>query len=118
MSVYQGMAQEQALKMQAEAEKRQASAQQMQYQNRLRQVLSMNTADAAARGVLGGGSYSAAQQSILEGGMIGMGQMESDLQRKLALYSAARKNALMSGYGGAGVSGLQLGSYMSGGRIF
>ena len=117
MQAYSGIQQEQMLKAQAKAEQRQTAAQQMEYQSKLRQVLSMNTADAAARGLLPGGSFSAVQQSMLEGGAAALGQAEGDLRRKLALYSAARQNALMSGYGGAGMQGLGLAGVLSGGKV-
>lgn len=117
LQAYQGMQQASMLKQEAKAEQRQVSAQQMEYQNKLRQVLSMNMADAAARGVTPGGSLSAAQQSVLEGGQIAMGNMQSDLNRKLALYNAARRNALITGFGQAGMTGLYAGGVLSGGRI-
>jgi hypothetical protein len=115
--LYSSQQQEKALKVQSAAEQKQFANQQMQYQNQVRQVMSMNAADAAARGVTPGGSLSAAQQSILEGGRMGVGQLQSDMNATMNLYSAARKRALAQGYGGAATSLLTGLGGLSGGRI-
>lgn len=100
--------QEKGLKIAANQEARQARAQQLAYQDRVRQVLSLNSASAAGRGVVADGSAAALSLSNLEGGQIDIGNMQRDANDTAALFSAARRNARVRGYAGAGSSLLGL----------
>jgi hypothetical protein len=67
-------------------------------------VLALNTASGAARGVVGGGSLAALQQSNLEGGQIDIGLAGQDLADRMQLFNAARRNARVGGYSRASTS--------------
>jgi hypothetical protein len=102
--LYQSGQQEKALKEQAKYEQRAASAQQAAYIDRVNQVLSLNVAEAAGRGVVGGGSNAAIQSANLRGGQIDIGAMRADSAGRMSLYEAARRNTRLGGYANAATS--------------
>lgn len=112
LGVYQNMAsaeqQRAIIAQQAEAEAKQTHAQQAAYRGRVQQVLSMNMASAAQRGVLPGGSSAALMKSNLEGGQIDVGNMSADLRSRLGMFQAVRRNARTRGLAGSAGSLLDL----------
>jgi len=117
-AIQQGQAQKAALGMAAKAEAEQVRAQQQSYQDRIRQVLSINVADAAGRGVVAGGSAAALQSANLRGAQIDIGFAGRQGSISQSLYDEARKRAAMRGFASAGSSLFSLGSDIASGKVF
>lgn len=96
--------QRKAGKIAANQAAKQARAEQIGYQDRVRNVLALNTAGAAARGVAGDGSAASLMQTNLEGGQLDLANIAADANSAQRLFSTARKRARLGGYLGAGQS--------------